>query len=65
MLLIIVNNICLRLITFDCYTTKFIKLMYRDERYYAPSIEIIEVMVENGFDGSVQVPDDDISGGFQ
>lgn len=39
--------------------------MYRDERYYAPSIEIIEVMVENGFDGSVEVPDDDISGGFQ
>ena len=47
-MLIIVNNICLRLITFDCYTTKIIKLMYRDNAYYAPNIEIIEVKVEGG-----------------
>ena len=57
-LLIIVNNICLRLITFDCYTTKIIKLMYRDNAYYAPNIEIIEVKVEQGFQDSIVLPEE-------
>jgi hypothetical protein len=32
--------------------------MYRDNAYYAPNIEIIEVKVEEGFNDSIFLPED-------
>lgn len=32
--------------------------MYRDNAYYAPNIEIIEVKVEQGFQDSIVLPEE-------
>ena len=38
-------------------TTKLFKIMEMEKFYVAPEVEVLEVAVEKGFEGSAQIPD--------